>query len=129
MPVLLPTAGVLPGEAREQLKLQGPSSKQSARKPKTQIQKNQTIAMGGLRFAPPADPTQAVEAKAPRVKAPKLKNDPQHVAAARELRDRYLEQFNSGLLLGEGTQGKYAVGRAIEASSIRVKPKQLPQAA
>ena len=43
---------------------------------------------------------------------PRLKNDPKLVAKARELRDRYLEQFNSGLLL---PGGKYAVGRALPA--------------
>ena len=36
------------------------------------------------------------------------------VAAARELRDRYLEQFNSGLVL---PNGKYDVSRAIAAAS------------
>ena len=44
------------------------------------------------------------------------------VAAARELRDRYLEQFNSGMVL---PQGKYEVCRAIEAPMRR----QLPEAA
>jgi hypothetical protein len=120
MPVLLPTAGVLPGEAREQLKLQGPSSKQTS-KHKERITKKkkpaiETTASRGLRFGPLP---QAVVEKPKREKQPKLKNDPKHVAAARELRDRYLEQFNSGLLLGESSQGKYAVGRMIEERPLR----------
>jgi hypothetical protein len=67
-----------------------------------------------LWFAPakPAEP--AAKAKTPRVK---VKNDPEHVTAARELRDRYLEQVNSQRLLAS-TQGKYDVSRAL--SPVRV---------
>ena len=57
---------------------------------------------------------QSKEAKPPlkpkREKKPKVKLDPAHVAAARELRDRYLERFNSGMVL---PAGKYDVARAI----------------
>ncbi|MDY7109726.1 MAG: hypothetical protein SYC29_13910, partial [Planctomycetota bacterium] len=63
---------------------------------------------GGLWFAPPAEP------KPKRQKRPKQKNDPRYVAAARELRDRYLEQMNAGLLLPPAAQGKYDVSRALE---------------
>ena len=38
--------------------------------------------------------------------------------AARELRDRYLEQFNSGLVLANG---KYEVGRHIESTPQRAR--------
>ena len=51
---------------------------------------------------------------------------PDFIAAARELRDRYLEQFNSGLVLPEG---KYEVARRLESGSPRVEPRRLPQAA
>jgi hypothetical protein len=43
--------------------------------------------------------------------------DPQYVAAARELRDLYIEQINapgSGLLLPPSACGKYDVSRALE---------------
>ena len=66
--------------------------------------------MGGLRFAPPPEPKPA---KPKRQKRPKQKNDPKYVAAARELRDRYLEQMNSGALLPPAAQGKYDVSRQI----------------
>jgi len=77
----------------------------------------------GWGFAP-AKPVKVEKAK--REKKPRVKNDPVHVAAARELRDRYLEQFNSGLVL---SGGKYEVCRAlvsnveaqIEAKSDQVK--------
>jgi hypothetical protein len=76
-----------------------------------------------VQFGPPSDGPEAVVEKVmigekkKREKKPKVKADPKHVAAARELRDRYLEhlngeQFNSGTML---PGGKYAVGRSLEA--------------
>jgi hypothetical protein len=50
----------------------------------------------------------------------KQKNDPKHVAMARELRDRYLEEVNSGRLLAAPPESaKYEVGRAISAPTRR----------
>ena len=43
----------------------------------------------------------------------KVKADPKHVAAARELRDRYLEQFNSGQAQRGLPAGKYHVAVAL----------------
>ena len=76
--------------------------------------------------APPA-PQAALEKPKPQ-KKPKVKADPKLVAAARELRDRYLEQVNTTPLL---PAGKYDVARPIaQATSITpAAPKQLPQAA
>ncbi len=60
--------------------------------------------------AKPAEP--AVKPKRER-----RRNDPKLVAAAREWRDRYLEQVNAGLILPEGAGGgKYDVSRQLEAS-------------
>jgi hypothetical protein len=56
-------------------------------------------------------------------KKPKAKNDPRHVAAARELRDRYLEHINTQPIL---PVGKYDVSRAIAGPA---PIKQLPNAA
>jgi len=62
----------------------------------------------------------AKEKKPKKVRPPRFKNDPQYVAAARELRDRYIEQINSGgapgsgLLLPPSACGKYDVSRALE---------------
>lgn len=55
-----------------------------------------------------------------------MKNDPRHVAAARELRDRWLEQVNAGSYAVEA-QGKYDVGRIIGAgvSVGLARPAQL----
>jgi hypothetical protein len=44
----------------------------------------------------------------------KQKSDLSYVAAARELRDRSLEQMNAGLLLPPAAQGKEDVSRALE---------------
>src|SRR5687767_8009607 len=76
----------------------------------------------GLSFTPPA-PAQAEAparaagtklAKPPRVKKEKAKFDPQLLAAARELRDRWLEMVNSGQYVPE-TRAKYDVSRALPA--------------
>ena len=52
------------------------------------------------------------------------------VAAARELRDRYLEEFNSGRFLPV-SNGKYEVSRALQsAEPMVVSPTlSLPEAA
>jgi hypothetical protein len=72
-----------------------------------------------LRFAPlPHQPV-----KKERAKREKIKADPAHIAAARELRDRYLEQFNAGLVL---PNAKYHVCKALANVST---PWLLEQAA
>jgi hypothetical protein len=78
---------------------------------------------GGLRFGNPAPPPPE---KKPREKRAKIKNDPKYVAAARELRDRWLEKVNApggaSLLL---PSGKYDVSRtlsAVEGSRALVEP-------
>jgi hypothetical protein len=54
---------------------------------------------------------------------PKLKNDPKLVAAARELRDRWLERVNATPV---GAQGKYDVSRQLEAHSTTVNAEEIP---
>lgn len=60
-------------------------------------------------------------------RAPRQKNDPQHVAAARELRDRFLVKANSdpGFLL---PQGKYDVSRQLDAAPTELKQTPLLKA-
>jgi len=81
-------------------------------------------ALGRLVFAPPPPVAPAVEAKPKRAARPKVKNDPRLVAAARELRDRWLEQVNAGdaAALPAG-RGKYEVSRAIEGALGEVTAK------
>jgi hypothetical protein len=81
-----------------------------------------------LRFAPAAPIEPAKPAKKIREKKPKAKNDPKLAAAARELRDRYLEQINAG---GAGTPamlgpaGKYHVTRSLpQQPSLLSLPSQ-----
>jgi hypothetical protein len=71
----------------------------------------------GVSFAPPPPPAGEKPKPAGRAKKPKRKNDPTHVAAARELRDRYLEHLAanpSAELLP--ARGKYDVSRALESA-------------
>ena len=53
------------------------------------------------------------------------KSDPRLIAAARELRDRWLEEVNSGNYL-PGSQGKYDVSRALE-STKPISTSPVPQ--
>jgi ribosomal protein S18 acetylase RimI-like enzyme len=72
------------------------------------------ITSGGLRFAAPHDPAAA---RAPRSRAPKpaVKIDPKLVAAARELRDRYLEHVNGDQAMAAlaTPRGKYDLARTL----------------
>lgn len=76
----------------------------------------------GLWFAPPAPKPGSPEANAaakeqkPARKREKFRHDPKLVEAARELRDRYIEQINVGLLLLPSACGKYDVSRQLEAA-------------
>ena len=60
-----------------------------------------------------AGASQAQAAKEKKPGGAKQKNDPKLVAAARELRDRYLEQFNAGLVL---PAGKYQEWKLLDLS-------------
>jgi hypothetical protein len=81
-------------------------------KPKVERPKGpQTMEMRGLRFADPAPSPEAAKPKK-RAEKPKVKIDPKLITAARELRDRYLEQANDRLLIAP--RGKYDVSRAVE---------------
>ena len=73
-------------------------------------------------------PAAAPEPAKEKPKRSAVKNDPKLVAAARELRDRYLEQFNSGRFAAPA--GKYDVSRAIgEAARSGGVGVELPEAA
>jgi len=68
----------------------------------------------------PVAPEVKKEKKPPRVVS---ENEKKMLVAARELRDRYLEQFNSGLVL---PGGKYEVSRAcLPAPDAKPQAKML----
>jgi hypothetical protein len=110
---------VLPGmEGDESIKkLPGPKEPRT-RKPKAPVMQPGAIVSGGLRFIAKSE-AGADEKAMKRKREPKVKvkNDPRLVAAARELRDRWLEQVNSGQYLPEAA-GKYEVGRMLEAKRM-----------
>jgi hypothetical protein len=85
-------------------------------------------------FGPPSanDQPEPVVEKPKPVKKPKRRNDPKFVAAARELRDRWLEHANAHPeALGDSTTAKYQISRAIEADqgAIACQPARLLPAA
>lgn len=78
------------------------------------------VRRNGLRFDVPrveaASAVVVAEKKAPRAK---VKCDPRLVAAARELRDRWLEHVNAGGA-EVGAAGKYEVARLVDAGTPRL---------
>jgi hypothetical protein len=72
------------------------------------------LGLGFLKFVGDEKPRAE---KPKRQKRVKRKNDPKYVAAARELRDRYLEHINSDPTALPEPQGKYEVCRT-SASSV-----------
>jgi N-acetylglutamate synthase-like GNAT family acetyltransferase len=115
--VMLPgfTTPLLPDETRS-----AASTKAKAKPAVVNSERKPVSTRGGLFFSRPVE-TKAAEKK-PRERKPKAKNDPKLVAAARELKDRWLERVNAGEYLFENA-GKYDVARAIESKSQAV---QLP---
>jgi hypothetical protein len=83
------------------------------------------IVIGGLRFGPVPTPPKA---KPEKPKREKQKNDPKLVAAAREFRDRYLDEVNSGRMLPAGN-GKYDVSRQLTAAPMPLESVPLLNAA
>jgi hypothetical protein len=120
---------ILPGTTRdEQPKLEGPKTRQPRRKPEPKKPASDLISEGGMKFdfAKPADaaPAKAEKAeKAKRERKRKAKNDPKLVAAARELKDRWLEHVNAGGMMLESA-GKYELCRTTNLDSER--PLTLP---
>jgi hypothetical protein len=163
MPVLLPTAGVLPGvtaeSARDEVKMlpggepvrPRPEQPKFSAAQKAAIQRSQSkhlrgvplgkkavITASGIKYVERTDYVAETDApeelaaviKPKRAVKPRVKHDPEQIAAARELRDRYLEQFNRGLVLPGGAAGKYEVARMLEsAEATGVEAKRLPEAA
>ena len=114
-PVLLPGAPGMAREERDEPKaLEGATEKKRRARPAKKAAIHQGAASaGGLRFAPLPAPKGEKLAKAKpekRQKLPRQRNDPKYIAAARELRDRYLEQVHTARLT---SAGKYDVARSI----------------
>jgi hypothetical protein len=101
--------------------------------------KQKSINTGGLRFQSPEEQADqdarlkraASKATRKRRRPTKTTNDPKHVAAARDLRDRFLEavQRDPSLLL---EHGKYDVRRALPETAphaLRITATPLPEVA
>ena len=115
LPVLLPALSTVEGPAPVKKQLPGPRPPKQRTAPP---HKRRVIGRSSALFFTPPAPAKPEKPK--REKKPKAKNDPKLVAAARELRDRWLEHVNAGEtnLIGVG---KYEVSRAL--------PERIPPAA
>jgi GNAT superfamily N-acetyltransferase len=116
MPVVLPErtgdVGVLPAPVRPVPR------KRSGETPKPRN------VLCGLSFSLPKEAPPPKQKPAPK---PRQKNNPKLVTAARELRDRWLEQVNSSE--HPQARGKYEVGREIEQAALPAHPMRLLHAA
>jgi hypothetical protein len=116
-------ATVLPSEEfTEEAKKEKAARGERKPRVKKEVVKQSSVGSGGLRFgAPVVEKVKEVKVKEPKKK---VKNDPKLVAAARELRDRWLEQVNApggeNLLVGAG---KYDVSRALGEASVIEMPQ------
>jgi hypothetical protein len=80
------------------------------------------VTAGGIRYIERGDFVPEPEPEKPkRERKPRQKNDPKYVAAARELRDRFLEQVNTERLL-PAAHGKYDVSRQLDTGGTGVPP-------
>jgi GNAT superfamily N-acetyltransferase len=121
---------ILPARREETPKLEGPRTRKAPAKPAEKKPPSSLISDGGMKFdfAKPAPAAgEAKTGNTPREKKPKAKNDPALVAAARELRDRWLERVNAGEYVLEDA-GKYDVTRMLAAAPT-ASLKALPHAA
>jgi len=128
MPVIEPEAPRAVGDVEGQRR--GPRQRKTtnvvAPKPAMNV-----ISEGGMRFGPASPPSPLPPEAKPgktrqptRERKPKVKSDPLLVAAARELRDRYLERMNDdSLALPAGNLAKYDVSRGLRG---HVEEKALP---
>jgi hypothetical protein len=117
---------ILPREQRLEVrdqKLEGSNRKKLAGKRglAADVRSLTSISTGGLRFVVPKET--GSEPKPKREPKVKVKNDPRLVAAARELRDRWLEQVNARPLVA---RGKYEVSRALEEKPFASVTAALP---
>ena len=120
MPVLTPAKAALPDQTDKPRGELAPGMKAKPQpptpRPRAPVQFGAPPSKPGVVEKPP-EPAK-VKVKAPRVKK---KADPKLVAAARELRDRWLEHVNAGEMRLEGA-GKDDVSRALPATSAKPMP-------
>ena len=116
---------ILPRDTQRQSLQLEEARPRKAHKPTVLQSVKRTPLSGGLQFAPAVESIKTEKPK--REKKPKLKNDARFVAAARELRDRYLEQVNSEPMILD--HGKYEVSRmtdtTMQAESIQAMPMKM----
>ena len=135
-PMVLP--GV-PGQEREEEECLAQPAKGAKKERVVAATKPAAMVSVGVRFGAPPAISPAAQApseettivkREKKAKAPVKKNDPRLVAAARELRDRYLEEVNSGRhALGAalpGGAGKYDVTRALPEAALDTKHRPDP---
>ena len=123
---------MIPIEGEAVKMLEGEKKKEKSAKPRAvgKKKKKEEVGVGvakrgGLWFAPTKEEVKArkeeAKAEGKRRKKAAVKNDPRLVAAARELRDRWLEGVNAGRVEGlPEAGGRYEVGRVVEGGDVEM---------
>jgi len=81
--------------------------------------------MGFFRFVDQEPAANDKPARPKRQKREKQKNDPKYVAAARELRDRWMERIHADPSLLTSSNGKYDVVKALPDPTAAKTPPPL----
>ncbi len=120
-PIILPeTENERPALPEPRGALPAPRNAARGRSPVLTAKQSAPAPLGGWTFTKPkpAKNAQRKPAAAERKPRRRVKNDPKLVAAARELRDRWMEQVNADEPLLP--QGKYDVSRRLKSSKVKV---------
>jgi hypothetical protein len=125
MPVLKSETPQTPPEPRKRPRGQKPGQKPDAARVAPPKPRGRIVFSAPPPDDAPAPPAAPFE-KPAKPSRPKQKIDPQMIAKARELRDRYLEQVNDRLLLAPS--GKYDVTRSLPAMREASPTPLLPAA-
>jgi hypothetical protein len=121
---------VLPTDGSPKLEVLDAKEVRKAKPAKQKVETPAPALRNGLMFSipKPGEPLpEEKPAKAKKPKAEKIKRacDPRMVSAARELRDRWLEQVNSGAYVLEAKRARYEVSRALDVSRAPVASRML----
>lgn len=119
-----PMPVILPGEPERVLADESAGTTEKERNARSRAKPTKAATAGRLWFAPTPEEIAAEKAAKKKAKAKhprkRTKNNAKYVAAARELRDRFLEEVERSpeLLDGQATGGKYEVSRALKQNRM-----------
>lgn len=104
--------------SQERPALAGPAARAARARAANPPARRKNVLMNGFQFASAPPPGAAKQRGNPKPKPAKAKIDPKFLAAARELRDRYLEHVNADPQALGGGRGKDDITQKVEPRSM-----------